>query len=340
MVPMPKVSDTHKRILIICGPTASGKTALAAALAKRLDGELVNADSRQMYRGLDIIAGKDTDSGSHPVPRGSISVKGETYPLVTYETGGVPIWLYDVAATDHPVSISHFRQIAQHIITDILRRGKLPIVVGGTGFYLSSLVRPIETLHVPQNDELRVTLANDTLPALQRTIAEADVSRWEQMNESDRNNPRRLIRAIEIAEWKRTHGAMIESGDAPFDAIWIGVKAEGDVLERRIRERVKQRMESGAVDEATALLHVSEHVPAASAIGLPILARFIRGELTREEEEGAWVREEVRYAKRQMVWFAKQRDIRWFPVSDGRVADRVEKLAGAWYTRDRYAGKG
>ena len=126
-----------QKVLIICGPTATGKTKLAIHLARHYNGELVNADSRQMYQGFDILSGKDIPKGATKEVKGQVKIRGSEYPLVTYSLDGIPVWLYDAVPREGDASIAVFRDLANHVIADIEKRGKLPIVVGGTGYYLS-----------------------------------------------------------------------------------------------------------------------------------------------------------------------------------------------------------
>lgn len=263
------------KLLIICGPTATGKTALAATFAKKFNGELVSADSRQIYRGMDICTGKDRPD--------------------------VPIWLYDVADPDEEFSVSHWVKLANQAIADILKRNKLPIVVGGTGLYINALIHPFETINIPPNQRLRKKFQNMTIQELQNMIARGD------MNQSDWNNPRRLIRKIEIAQSKTVTPKLANT----FDYLMIGLTAPLPILYQRIDTRLASRMRAGLEAETAALLARFRRVlPSMSAIGL----------------------NEHAYARRQMTWFKKQKGIHWFDVTDPKFSDKVADLVGAWYT--------
>ncbi len=163
------------KILIVCGPTATGKTQLAANLAKKFNGELISADSRQVYRGMDVVTGKD-------------------WPKDT------TIYGYDLVRPDENFSVAHFVTHARTLINQIIKRKKLPIVVGGTGLYINSLVNPPETLSVNPDWQLRKRLETKSTRQLQDQLKKLNPQRWRQMNHSDQLNPRRLIRAIEVGQ--------------------------------------------------------------------------------------------------------------------------------------------
>ncbi|MCX6793963.1 MAG: tRNA (adenosine(37)-N6)-dimethylallyltransferase MiaA [Candidatus Gottesmanbacteria bacterium] len=194
------------KLLVICGPTATGKTALAAGIAKQFNGELVSADSRQVYRGNDLETNK--------------------------ERPDVPIWLYDVVDQGEEFSVAHWLKLARVAAGDILRRGKLPIVVGGSGLYIHALLHPLETVDIPPDENFRKR--NLTLQELQHMTSRGS------MNDSDWNNPRRLIRKIEIA--KSTAKKHIS---LPYDALIIGLTAPLPVLYKRIDDHLQERIRAG-----------------------------------------------------------------------------------------------
>jgi len=266
------------KLLVICGPTATGKTALAVALAKQFNGEMVSADSRQVYKGMDIATGKDRDPD-------------------------IPIWMYDVVSPDEKFSVSQYQKLAEKAITDITARGKLPIVVGGTGLYINALIHPFETINIPPNLRLRKKFQNMTIQELQNMTARGD------MNQSDWNNPRRLIRKIEIAESK----TVTPKQPNTFDYLMIGLTAPLPMLYQRIDTRLKSRVRAGLVRETASLLaRYRPDLPSMSAIGL----------------------NEHAYARRQLTWFKKQKGIHWFDVTDPKFTDKVAALVAAWYTTD------
>lgn len=262
------------KLLVICGPTATGKTALAAKLAKKFNGELVSADSRQVYRGMNLVTGKDRPD--------------------------VPIWLYDVVNPDEEFSVSQWVKLARVAIGDIQKRNKLPIVVGGTGLYIKALINPFDTINIPPNTRLRKKLQTMSVRELQAMTTRGD------MNQSDWNNPRRLIRKIEIASSpkKSLQGESLK-------AFIIGLTAPLPMLYQRIDTRFASRMRAGLEAEAAALLaRFRRDLPSMSAIGL----------------------NEHAYARRQLTWFKKQKGIHWVDVTDEKMFSKVTALVRAWYT--------
>ncbi len=202
----------HK-LLVICGPTATGKTALAAALAKKFNGELISADSRQVYRGNDLETNKERPASQQGGP-------------------DVPIWLYDVVDPGEEFSVAHWLKLARAAAGDILKRGKLPIVVGGSGLYIRAFIHPFETVDIPPDKNLRKR--NLTLRELQHMTSRGS------MNDSDWNNPRRLIRKIEIAK-----STIKKNNPLPYDVLIIGLTAPLPVLYRRIDDHLQERIRAG-----------------------------------------------------------------------------------------------
>lgn len=266
------------KLLVICGPTATGKTALAVSLAKQFNGELVSADSRQVYRGMDIVTGKDRPD--------------------------VPVWLYDVADPDEEFSVSQWVKLARVAIADIQKRNKLPIVVGGTGLYIKALLYPFDTIDVPPNMRLRKKLQTMSVRELQAMVSRGD------MNQSDWNNPRRLIRKIEIASSpkKSLQGESLK-------AFIIGLTAPLPILYQRIDKRFENRMRAGLEAETASLLaRFRRDLPSMSAIGL----------------------NEHAYARRQLTWFKKQKGIHWFDITETGIIGKIVSVVRAWYTTGNY----
>ncbi len=200
------------QVVVICGPTATGKTKLALQMAKEFNGELISADSRQVYVGKDIETGKDKEI-----------------------IGNEKIWLLDIINSDQDFSVSQWRKLAQAAIADILSRGKLPIVVGGSGLYIKALVNNLSDVDIPRNEELR--RSNKSVSELFDYLKKLDSEKAASLNNSDRNNPRRLIRAIEIAQCpspKLGEGLRVRY-------LQVGLTAPRLYLEEKIRERVRDR---------------------------------------------------------------------------------------------------
>ena len=278
------------KILIICGPTATGKTALAAKLAKRFSGEIISADSRQVYQGMDIVTGKDK-------PR------------------GVKIHGLDLVKPNEAFSVAHFVTYARSLINQI----SFPIIVGGSGLYLNSLINPPATLTVPPNWTLRNQLEKKSVLRLQQQLRKINPERLRQMNQSDKSNPRRLIRAIEVSS--RLQGENLQV--IKYDVCWIGLTAAKKILDRRIAKRVQARLKKGAVQEWRKLKNkYGSELPAMSAIGY--------AQLPKVEQ---WILAEQQYARRQQTWFKKNKKIHWWDITRKNWQQPVVKLVDSWYTK-------
>jgi len=280
------------KVLIICGPTATGKTVLAAKLARKFNGELISADSRQVYKGMDIVTGKDRPKG-------------------------VKIHGLDLVLPNEEFSAAHFVKYAHTLINQIHKRGKLPILVGGTGLYVNSLINPPPTLAVRPNWQLRKKLEKKSVEELQNQLSQVDAVRWRSMNHSDQLNPRRLIRAIEVnlqGLSSKVSSRRVPNGN--YDTLWIGLTADKKTLDGRIEKRVKTRIKAGAIEEWQKL---KKQYPAAH----PSMTGIGYRELPDVE---AWTRAEQQYARRQLTWFKKTKAIHWNP-------DNIAKLVKTWYTK-------
>lgn len=278
-----------KKILVITGPTATGKTALGLELADKYNGEIISADSRQIYKHMDIGTGKDTQHFQ---------------------------WGIDLVEPGVPFSVSDWVNYAAKTLENIWSRGKLPIVVGGTGQYIKELLNPSQTLHIPPDEKLREQLAGYSVGELQTKLREIDPGKWERMNESDRNNPRRLVRAIEVAV---NPGPQGDSKKSDFDVLIIGLTAPMEFLEKRIDKRVGDRLKAGMEKERKEL----EKYKLPDTIGY------------HGETEEEWKRAEHAYARRQMVYLKKHvPGINWFDVSaeaPGYPTEEIAKRVAGWY---------
>lgn len=316
-----------KKLLIVCGPTATGKTHLALMLAAQFSGELMSADSRHIYKGLDILSGKD-------IPDEFVFKGGEmvvdNVPL-RYYGNGTRIWLVDVLPRNVVMSASLYKRIGMSVLGDIWSRGCLPIIAGGTGFYIRALVDGFETLHLPPNPVLRRELATLPTHELQEKLVSLDPRRHTSMNPSDWNNPRRLIRAIEVAQ--NTPEASAE-GLEGVECLWIGLRAPIGVIEQHIRNRIEERMQKGVFDEVKEFKERERNYKdAVPTIGMGVIVLFLEGKITREEALAGWFRQERQYAKRQFTWFSKEKRITWFDVSSDTWESNVTSYVSRWYTR-------
>ena len=239
-----------QKLLIICGPTATGKTSFALKVAKKIKGEIISADSRQVYKYLDIGTGKD-------IPKGS-KYKFQNSKLGGfYKIGGTKIWGYDLVDPKREFSVSLYQKIARNIVKDIWSRNHTPILVGGTGLYINSVTTEMPTMMVPKNKKLRKSLEKKSVKELYGQLAVLAPIKAASLNISDKKNPRRLIRAIEIAVWRVDHkGHKTKKSDfsAEIDILKVGLKLPRKKISRRIRNRIKTRIRTGFSNEVSNLI--------------------------------------------------------------------------------------
>lgn len=326
-----------KKLLIICGPTVIGKTALGLLVAKQFDGELLSADSRQIYRGLDIGTGKDVGESKIQGQKLNVKVKGKQYDIGYYEVDGVRIWGLDLVNPDEEFSVSHYKEIAQIIIDDIRQREKLPIVVGGTGLYIKALIEDIDTINIPQNKRLREELNNKNITQLQYMLRKTNLDRWDMMNNSDKNNPRRLIRAIEVEYYLGKIGdvhTIKKPKREENNVLFIGLTAPKEYLYARIDKRVDQRARQGIVEEIKGLLKrgYSWKLSAMSGLGYREIKDYLEGSKTLAETIEKWKLDERAYACRQLTWFRKQKAVVWFDIIRPEYPQVVIEHIKSWYT--------
>ncbi len=286
------------QIVVITGQTATGKTRLAIQYAKKYNGELINCDSRQVYKYLDIITGKDKE-----------------------EVENVPVHLYDVVDPKENFSSYDFKVKANKVIKDILKRGKTPIIVGGTYFYISHLLYGIETENIEPDFQLRKELDKKSVVELQDILKRINIKEFQKLNESDRNNPRRLIRRIEIVKSEDVQFLRLEryAGTSTFMESKINIELlalrfkKKKQLAKAIRQRVEKRLEQGAVEELKKLLKKGYKLkdPGLKTNGCQEIADFIKGKITREVLIDKWVTIELQYAKRQYTFMKKDKNIKW-----------------------------
>lgn len=290
------------KIIVIVGPTASGKTELALRLAKKYSGEIVNADSRQVYKGMDIGTAKPTKE----------------------EMIRVPHHLFDIINPDEDFTLAHYKKNAFEIIDDIIKRGKLPIIVGGTGLYVWAIVDNLDIPAVAPDAALRAKLSEKSLPELAEMLKSEDPILAEKI---DLKNPRRVIRALEITFSGHDSPVNNQSKLPPrYGALQIGLSVPREELNDRINSRVDNQIKNGLVEEVAGLAKkYSWSLPAMSGIGYKQLGCYLRGEMTLPDAIEIIKRDTRRYAKRQMTWFKKDKRINWVE-SAGEAEELVKKL--------------
>ena len=288
-------------LVVLAGTTASGKTALSLALAEALRDrgvptEIVSADSRQVYRGMDIGTAKATPA----------------------ERARVPHHCLDLVDPDQPFSVADYCAAATEALAGIAERGAVALLVGGTGFYLRAVGRGLAVDDLPWDQAVRAAvdadLARDGLPAL---VAELRRIAPTRAAEVDLRNPRRVTRALEIARLR---------GDAPLPqprgygraVLWLGLSVEPPALRERIRARAQAQFDAGLVDETRTLLaRYDPNLPSFSGIGYAEARAFIEGRLDWEAAIAEDARRNVLFARRQATWFRREPDVRWFDATAG-----------------------
>ncbi len=287
---------SDRPLLAIVGPTACGKTARAVRLARRLDGEIVSADSRQVYRGMDVGTGKDLSEYGNDVP----------YHLI------------DVAPAGYKYNLYEYLRDATAAIADIRRRGRLPIVAGGTGLYVESLLKGLVLPPVPENPGLRIRLQGHTLEQLTQMLA----AYRSLHNTTDTDTPARAIRALEIEEYYATHPdeAALARTPHPVDAVIVGIDVPRDQRRRRITERLRRRFDSeDMTGEVRRLVEAGVKPDDLIYYGLEYkyLTLYLLGKMDRALMEQQLEIAIHQFAKRQMTWFRGMEKrgftIHWLP---------------------------
>jgi len=314
-----------EKLLIICGPTATGKTNLALKLAKKFNGEIVSFDSRQVYKGMDIGTGKD--------------IKGFEFKNGFYLVEGIKIWLYDLVNPDYQFNVADFIKEAKKIINDVWKRKRLPILVGGTGFYLQGLLEGVESLGILPDFKLREELNSLSLINLQNKLKKLNPQRWEMMNDSDRKNPRRLIRAIEVSLNK---DKLKKEKPLKANLLKIGLKASLKDLYSLVNQRVDQRIKDGVEEEIKTLIDKGydfKNSVLGTTIGYKDWEFYFLGKKKKDEVITDWKNVEHGYVRRQLTWFKRNKDIKWFDILGNKWQDKVERKVFLWYTKKNDAQK-
>ena len=284
------------KIIVILGPTATGKSDLAILLAKKFNGEVISADSRQVYRGMNIGTGKVTRK----------------------EIKDVPHYLLDIISPKNIFTVSEYKKRATEAIIKILKKDKIPIICGGTGLYIQSIIDDLVIPEVPANPEFRKKLEKRSVDELYEMLKNVDPRRAEEI---DRKNKVRLIRAIEITEALGFVPELKKVGNK-YDFLQIGLMLDKDGLNEKIHGRLLKRIRAGMIAEVKRLVESGVSWKRLHDFGLEyrFVANHIKGKTTRNEMIRLLEIAIRQYAKRQMTWFKRDKRIRWFDPKD------VEKI--------------
>ena len=293
------MKNQNPKIVVILGPTASGKSDLGIKLAKKFNGEIISADSRQVYRGMDIGTGKVTKKEQR---------------LIKHH-------LLDVANPKKVFTVSDFKKFGERSIKNILDRNKIPFIVGGTGFYIDALIKDILLPEVPPNKKLRAELAKQSAERLFSRLLTLDPQRAKTI---DPKNKRRLIRALEIIEAKGKVPLLntkYEILNTKYDILWLGLKPKN--IEKRVRLRLKKRLKQGMVREVKNLLKSGVSRKRLYDFGLEYrwIGKYLSGKIKYAEMKDGLLRAIIKYSKRQMTWFKRNKEIHW--IKNQREAEKL-----------------
>lgn len=300
-----------EKVLVIVGPTAVGKTALSVELAKKFNGEIISGDSLQVYKKLDI---------------GTAKIK-------TSEMEGIPHHLIDVIEPNETYSVADFQKAGRKLITEITERGRLPMIVGGTGLYIQSLLYDFQL----GAKEESVTAVRKKYEELAETLSKKEL--WEYLKTKDPlaaekihwNNQRKVIRALEVFEV--TGYSITTPQEEParlYDYCMIGLNTERALLYQRINQRVDSMLEEGLLEEARFVYELGE-VQASQGIGYKEFYPYFKGEESLENVVEQLKMNSRRYAKRQLTWFRNRLDAHWFDLlAESSNMEQIDQLIRTW----------
>lgn len=300
-----------EKLIVIVGPTAVGKTKTSIELAKAIDGEIISGDSMQIYRGLDIGTAKISEE----------------------EKEGIPHYLIDIKDPTESFSVAEFQKLARERISDINQRGKVPILVGGTGLYVRAVTHHYEFSEVSQNSEMRDELQRKSeiegSEALHAELVKVDSKRAKEIHP---NNVQRVIRALEIFYTtgnvpSAEQGKNVGDEESLYQLALVGLTMNRERLYERINERVDLMVQQGVINEARMLFEQDiTNSLAAKAIGYKEFFPYLSGESTLEEAITLLKRDSRRYAKRQYTWFRNQMDVEWFSMDEDPFHKKFQEI--------------
>lgn len=304
-----------KRIIVIVGPTAVGKTSLSISLARRLDGEIISGDSMQVYRGMDI---------------GTAKIRPE-------EMDGIPHHLIDIRNPDETYSAAEFKRDVNEKVTEITEKNRIPILVGGSGLYIQAALYDFNFSDIPRDEKwtekLMKEAGEDGIDRIYRKLKEVDPEQAEKIHP---NNHRRIIRALEIYEATgktKTEWEKEQKRESPYDPLIIGLTMEREKLYEQINRRVDQMMENGLLEEVETLYRQGyENTQAMKAIGYKEFIPYLEGEIMLEDAIETLKRNSRRFAKRQYTWFRNKLPVTWYLINpeekDEKFLQIINNVAG------------
>lgn len=292
------------KIIVIIGPTSSGKTKLAIKLAKKFNGEIISADSRQVYKGMEITSGQDLSG----------------YGKITH-------YLIGIADVKKSFDLARYQKMANKAIKNILERGKTPFLVGGSGFYVSAivdgLVLPKTKLSKKERSVLRQKLEKLSLTELLSKLKKVDIATYKII---DKNNRRRVQRALEIYyETGTPKSQQFVKSVSPYDFLLLGIKIDKEKLHKAIEKSINKRLKEGMINEIKKLRRNGVSWKRLGELGLECrqVARYLQGEIAKEEMKNEMIKATKDFAKRQMTWFKRDPRIVW--VNNDSAAEELTK---------------
>lgn len=319
------------KIIIIVGPTASGKTGLSLVLTKKFNGEIISADSRQVYREMDIATAK--------IKNKKLKIKNSRCGCEAIAEG-IPHHLIDIVNPNENFTAADFKVRAGRCIEDILRREKTPFIVGGTGLYIKALIDDLDFAKVQPNIKLREELEKKSLEELVEMLRGYNP---EAIKKIDIKNPRRVVRAVEIAlskslpeEGFRSSSELINTplffSRRDFEFLQLGIKIPQTELYRRIDERIDNQIKEGLIEEVKKLSEkYSPSIPSMTGIGYRQMGYYLCGEMSLVEAVRRLKFDTHHYAKRQVTWFKRDKSIQWLDGDDTKTAEAlVRRFLGVW----------
>lgn len=276
------------KLVVILGSTSSGKTDLSIKLAKKFNGEIISADSRQIYKDMDIGTGKITKK----------------------EMKGISHYLLDVASPKKRFTVTQYQKLALKAIKKIQKKNKIPFLVGGTGFYIQAALNEISIPRVKPDWKLRKKLEKKSLAELFKMLKKFDPKRAEAI---DKSNPRRLIRALEITIKTKKPVPLLQEKKSPFDVLFLGIKKSKKELKKLIEKRLLKRLKQGLVEEIKKLKKSGLSWKRLEEFGLEYryVAQYLQKKLTHQEMTEKLQKEIEHFAKRQITWFKRDKRIKW-----------------------------
>ena len=289
------IKNEKPKIVVICGPTASGKTALGIQVAQQANGEIISSDSMQIYKDMDIGTAKPTEE----------------------ERAQAVHHLVDFVSPDERYSVADFKKDATEKIEDILSRGKLPIIVGGTGLYVNSLIHNIEYKEEITDIEYRNELEKVDLETLYKQAMEIDPEAAARVSQNDRKRITRILEIYHTTGKTKTQMEVESRQEVKYEYKIFVLTPERDKLYERINLRVDLMMQAGLVDEVRELLKKYKEFPTAmQGLGYKEVKEYLDGEITEEEMIEKIKQESRHYAKRQLTWFRQYKDATWLDTFD------------------------